>query len=127
MFAKFNPNPCGKAVGDCAVRAVAKALDITWREAYCELMIEGYTVCDMPSANAVWGGLLRRHGFRRMNIESEGCITAEDFCEAHPKGSYVVAMYSHVAAIIDGVLYDAWDSGNETVLYAWVKGEKDAV
>ena len=30
----FNPNPCGRAVGDCSVRAVAKALDLTWNDAF---------------------------------------------------------------------------------------------
>lgn len=27
MYIEYNPNPCGRRVGDCAVRAVAKALN----------------------------------------------------------------------------------------------------
>lgn len=124
MFEFYNPNPCGRAVGDCSVRAVSKALGWSWRKAFLELMIEGYTVCDMPSANAVWGNVLRRHGFRKYNLDSDGYVTADEFCQLHPTGTYVVAMNSHVAAIDNGVLYDAWDSGREIVYYAWVKNER---
>ena len=28
VWVKYNPNPAGRHVGDCAVRAVAKALDL---------------------------------------------------------------------------------------------------
>lgn len=84
-------------------------------------------MCDMPSSNDVWSGLLRRHGFRKQNIESEGHVTADDFCRSHPEGRYVIAMYNHVAAIIDGELIDIWDSGNETVLCAWKAHEKNEV
>ena len=63
MWIRFNPNPTGKNVGDCAVRAVSKALGMDWQQAYAEIAAEGYFLCDMPSANAVWGAVLRREGF----------------------------------------------------------------
>ena len=50
-FQSFNPNPRAAKVGDCAVRAVAKALGIDWYQSYVELASEGLTQCDMPSAN----------------------------------------------------------------------------
>ena len=35
MYKFFNNNPLGrKTVGDCAVRAVSKALDVSWDEAH---------------------------------------------------------------------------------------------
>ncbi len=52
-FQSFNPNPRATKVGDCAVRAVAKALGIDWYQSYVELASEGLTQCDMPSANNV--------------------------------------------------------------------------
>ena len=30
MWVKYNPNPAGRQVGDCAVRALTKALNIDW-------------------------------------------------------------------------------------------------
>ena len=33
-YVYFNPNPAGRRVGDCAVRAVAAALDTDWEDAF---------------------------------------------------------------------------------------------
>lgn len=35
----FMNNPVGARVGDCAVRAISKALNISWEEAYTELVV----------------------------------------------------------------------------------------
>ena len=61
----FNPNPEGKRVGDCAVRALCKALGQDWEQVYTGLCLEGFALGDMPSADRVWGAYLRRQGFRR--------------------------------------------------------------
>lgn len=34
MWKEFNPNPRGQRVGDCAIRAVAVALNLSWERAY---------------------------------------------------------------------------------------------
>lgn len=82
MWEKYNPNPCGRSVGDCAVRAVAKALNRTWEEAYAMIAANGFAMGDMPSSNSVWGAVLRQNGFYRSSIESQcpDCYTANDFC-----------------------------------------------
>ena len=33
-FSYFNPNPAGQKVGDCTVRAIAKATGKSWDEVY---------------------------------------------------------------------------------------------
>ena len=30
---------------------------------------------------------------------------------------------NHVATVVDGILYDSWDSSNEIPQYFWHKGE----
>ena len=62
---KYNPNPAGRSVGDCAVRAVAAALGVDWETAYAMITENGFQMGDMPSSNSVWGSVLRQHGFRR--------------------------------------------------------------
>lgn len=74
----------------------------------------------MPSANATWGAYLRRHGFQR-ELAPEDTTVAE-FADAHPNGTYILALSGHVVCIQDGLLYDSWDSGNEIVLYFWKRG-----
>lgn len=78
-------------------------------------------MADMPSANHVWGRYLRDKGFERRTAEPD--ITAAEFCERHEKGTFILGLDSHVVATVDGYYYDAWDSGDETVLYYWALSE----
>lgn len=123
LYIYYNPNPTGRSVGDCAVRAVAKALNVDWETAYSSLAVNGYLMGDMPSSNSVWGAVLRQHGFKRRNIPDTcpDCYTAEDFAVEHPKGVYVLGFGNHTAVIKDGNLFDSWDSRRELPQYYWYK------
>lgn len=121
----YNPNPVGRTVGDCAIRAISKALDMTWETAYISIAINGYSMGDMPSSDSVWGATLRQNGFYRKSI-SDKCpdyYTAEDFCRDHPYGVYVLGFGGHVATVIDGNIYDSWDSSKEIPQFYWYKKE----
>lgn len=122
-YVEYNPNPTGRRVGDCAVRAVAKALDISWEEAYAKIAAYGYAVGDVISSDPVWGGVLRTNGFKRAAIPNTcpDCYTAEDFARDHPVGTFTLGFGGHTATIVDGTLYDAWDSSNEIPQYVWYK------
>lgn len=122
-YVSFNPNPCGRFVGDCAVRAVAKALDTTWEDAYLKIVTAGYGMCDMPSSDSVWGAVLRQNGFTRQSIPNTcpDCYSADDFSRDHPEGTFVLGFGGHVATVKDGDLYDAWDSSNEIPQFVWTK------
>ena len=121
VYVEYNPNPAGRNVGDCAVRAVAKALDMDWETAYINIVMAGYDMGDMPSADSVWGAVLRQHGFYRKAIPNTcpDCYTVEDFCYDHPYGTYVLGFGGHVATVKDGRLYDSWDSRREIPQYYW--------
>ena len=65
-------------------------------------------------------------GFYRMAIPSKcpDCYTVDDFCRDHPYGTYVLGLGGHVATVIDGCLYDSWDSSREVPIYMWfMKGD----
>lgn len=119
-FKHYNPNPAGRNVSDCAVRAVAKALDISWEEAFIFLCVQGLLNSDMPHANHVWGDFLKNRGFQR-GLVPDG-ITVREFADERPQGTYILALSGHVVCVLDNVLYDTWDSGNEVVLYYLEKG-----
>ena len=127
MWKEYNPNPAGRRVGDCAVRAVAKALDTDWETAYLLIAINGYVMNDMPSSNAVFGSVLRQHGFYRQSLPNDcpDCYTVKNFCAENPKGTYVLGTGTHVVTAIDGDYYDMWDSGDETVAYIWYRKENE--
>lgn len=121
LWIEWNPNPAGRRVGDCAVRAVAAALGVDWETAFGMLAFNAYQMGDMPSSDSVWGSVLRQHGFYREAIPDEcpDCYTARDFAHDHRQGIYVLGFGGHVATVRDGYLYDAWDSSNEIPQFVW--------
>ena len=119
----YNPNPLGRRVGDCSIRAISAALGMGWDDAYAMVVSYGYAMGDMPSSDAVWGAVLRQHGFQREAIPNTcpDCYTAEDFARDHPKGIYVLAFGGHVATVADGNIMDSWDSSQEIPQYYFYK------
>lgn len=115
----FNNNPTGRYVGDCSVRAIAKALGVDWERAYALTSSAGYGMGDMPSSDSVWGAVLRQHGFYREAIPNScpNCYTVADFAREHPRGTFVLALGGHVVTVEDGDWYDTWDSGSEIPQY----------
>lgn len=129
MFHLYNPNPSGASdgVGDCAVRAVAKALGTDWETAYTKLSLAGFLAGDMPNSDAVINTVLRENGFKRSSIPNTcpDCYTISDFAADHPIGTFVVKSENHVTAVVDGNIYDAWNSSNRVPMYFWAKTEEN--
>lgn len=123
MWIEFNNNPSGRNVGDCAVRAISVALDTDWEDAFWLLANAAFQMCDMPSSNGVCGAVLRQNGFYRHAIPNScpDCYTASDFCEDNKRGVFVLGFGNHVATVIDGNIYDSWDSSNEIPQYYWAR------
>ena len=127
-FEMYNPNPVHKkgGVGDCAIRAVAKALDIRWEEAYAKLTTNGFLMGELPNSDLVWGSVLRQNGFVREIIPNTcpDCYTVEEFVDDHPEGISVIKSDGHVATAVNGILYDSWNSSQNVPIYYWTKGEQ---
>ena len=124
-YSYYTPNPVGKRVGDCAIRAISKALSVDWQTAYAMVISNGFIMGDMPSSDAVWGATLRQSGFRKAIIPDTcpDCYTAGQFAEDHPEGVFVLGFGGHVATVVDGQLFDTWDSSNEIPVYFWYREE----
>lgn len=124
LYVYENLNPQGKNVGDCAIRAVAKATGQTWIQAYMALYVHGLQRADLANSDAVWTSYLRSKGFTRGVIPDTcpDCYTVADFAEDHPVGTFVLGTGSHAVAVIDGTIYDAWDSSNAIPIFYVQKG-----
>lgn len=119
FYTYYNPNPQDRRVGDCSVRAIAAALGTDWRGAFRILTEKAEEMADLPHSDAVWGAVLREHGFMRRIIPNvcPDCYTAEEFCKDHPRGVYVLGFGGHVATVINGTIYDSWDSSKEIPMF----------
>ena len=123
MHVYYNPSPVGNKVGDCAVRAVSKALGVDWDTAYTMLAVKGFEMADLPNSNAVINALMIEKNFDREIIPNTCpvCYTVADFAADHPQGVYLLGTGTHVVTVEDGNIYDSWDSSYEIPLYYWRK------
>lgn len=124
MFKYFNPNyKMRKGTIDCSVRAVSKALDVSWDEAYLMISTSGYNIGDVMSRNLVWWDVLKEHGFYRQNLPNTcpDCFTVEDFCRKNPIGTYVLGLENHTVTVKNGDWFDTWNCANEIVLYFFTR------
>ena len=72
------------------------------------------------------GIFLRENGFKRCGVPNTcpNCYTISDFAKDHPIGTFVVKSENHVTAVVDGSIYDAWDSRRRIPMYFWEKTEE---
>ena len=126
MWVEYNPNPIEKRVGDCVIRAISKVLDQSWEKTFIDLCVQGFMMCDMPSSNAIWAAYLRHKGFRKKIIPDTcpECYTIKDFCEEHPQGRFVLGTGKHAVAVVDGCVFDTWQSEDELPIYYFEKAEE---
>lgn len=128
MYSELNINPEKKQTGDCVVRAIGTVTDREWDDTFLDLMAKAFQMKEMPSQNNVWGALLRDMGYKRHIIEDTcpDCYTVQDFAKDHPKGRYVLGTGSHAIALIDGTVFDTFDSTEEIPVYYFEKENQDA-
>lgn len=114
-------------VGDCAVRAVAKALNTDWEKAYTELSVMGFTLGDLPNANWIVNAVLKQYGFQRKIIPDTcpDCYTVAMFADEHPNGTYVLGTGDHLVTIDSGIIYDSWDSSLCVPIFYWTIEEDE--
>ena len=125
MFVYTNPNPIKRNIGDCVIRAIAIATDSSWEKTYMDLCAEGLEMADLPNSNAVWSSYLKKLGFRKSIVPDTcpDCYTVADFADDNPYGLYILCTGSHVVTIIDGNIFDAWDSSSEIPIFYFYKEE----
>lgn len=115
----YNPNPRGRFVGDCVIRAVCKVTHQDWRTVHADLSDLSDEMCNNMCADEVWGEYLLQRGFTRHSVRNTCpyCYTVRRFCEDHPYGHHMLKTSGHVVAVINGNYYDTFDSGNDAVMY----------
>lgn len=107
--------------GDCQIRALAKALDCSWLEAF-DRAIE---ICRPEQATNVFSApvavrkrMLDKLGFDYRTIsvkKGSKRPTVDSFAKDHPEGTYICGVAHHEVAVVDGKYYDTWDSGGYSV------------
>lgn len=115
--------------GDCQVRALSKALNISWLEAFdltipiCR-RLQTYTIFDgnhektveaMQDLGFAYTGVSNKKGTKRPTVKS--------FAASHKSGTYILKVSRHVVACVNGEYFDTWDSGHKS-LYGYYELKK---
>ncbi|MCR5141880.1 MAG: hypothetical protein K6C68_05045 [Ruminococcus sp.] len=129
----FNENPTDNLVGDCAVRALAGVLEITWEEAALKLAEAGDFVCPHINLSTNIEKCLAKEGFEKHgSIHRNGHIlNGKEFCDLiHDMFQAGTRLYgypghTHAVAILvfdgDYKIVDTWDSTNKPITGYWAK------
>ena len=126
-YIRYNANPLNKNAGDCVIRAISKATHKKWDDIYLELSAKGFDLKDWGNSNAVWDAYLRQIGYYRHIVPDTcpDCYTIREFAKDKPNGTYIVATGTHVVAVVDGIYFDTFDSGDMPVIYYYSRYWRD--
>lgn len=103
--------------GDCTIRALSKALDCTWLEAFDKMIpyCREYQVSNIFAApSSVERKMIEPLGFEYHGISNKKGSrrpTVDEFAKGHPVGTFILNVANHEVACVDGKYYDTWDSG----------------
>lgn len=117
---EFNPNPKGRKIGDCTLRAYCAAFNIEWEEAFdiaSEIAKENSSLIEYVSDKVI-----REHygyevdpDYNKKKVKAKDRMTVNDFAVTHPYGIYILGVRKHLVTVKDGEYWDSWDSGDKKV------------
>lgn len=124
MYVYLNLNPKGKLTGDCVKRAISKAANMDYMEVSRELN-RYKKVTGAKSFNSDYNphkyveNVLKGEKLSFPAVKGQKRMNGERFCEAFPKGSYILNMAGHWSCCVDGIIYDTWDCSEKCVYTAY--------
>lgn len=121
-FVYYNNNPLGIEEEDCVTRAITLASgNLSYNEITKKLNLTAQLLECEKLCVCCYDFLIEKVlGFPRVEIERG--MTVADFAEQHPRGVYLLRMEQHITTLIDGKLYDLWDSSDREITHAWFCG-----
>lgn len=119
----FQPNKkdLKDEIGDCAIRAMCKALDKTWIEIFDGLVPYARDKQCLLNQKPAYEAFLKDHGFEYKSFKRNERVTVEDFAKKF-KGTAIcyvrVGFGTHLVTASGGKYYDTLDSGNK-IMYGY--------
>lgn len=121
---KYNANSAGHRTSDCVKRAISVAFNKDYNEVSKDLIAEMKRQRRTAwNVSPVYANVIKNYG-GSYKIPVEGKPTLEEFVDdqLNPNGAYIVTVgrpnrtnSNHVVAVVDGKIYDTWDSRGQVV------------
>lgn len=124
-FIRYNNNPKEKRTGDCIIRALALALNKSWKEVYTDLFNLSIKMSLIVTDPKVFKKYLKDLGYMQEKMPKtldNKRYTVEEFIDdiAHKNMTYIISIAKHVTVIKDKKLYDTWDCSHKCVGNYWI-------
>lgn len=144
-FHWHNANSKNRYTGDCVIRAISTALELSWEQVYRDLVEigikHGYSIGD----DKTYGKYLESKGWtkrKQPRKEDNTKYTGNEFCEILQDTEFVDYILEvskeqaksniiahigvgHIVAIVGGKVYDTWNSTDGCIGNYWVKDIKE--
>ena len=118
-FVDYNANPQGRNEGDCTIRALSLAYNLSYANVKSELISLGNKNKSKFNTFPTINAFMEKHRFKKYLNNEDGSInvsTVENFAKKYHHGNYVVRCSDrskqdmshsfHLVAVIDGKIYD---------------------
>lgn len=134
-FYFYNANPHNKFVGDCVIRAICTALEQSWEQTVRELTEIGIKYGYLVDEPKCYGRYLESKGWvkcKQPRKKDNTKYTGREFCEKLQEwssdiptsvdGRYIAHIGGHhMVAIVNGRVFDTWNSTGGCIGNYWVK------
>lgn len=124
---KENMNPKDRRIGDCVIRALARATGYTWDETLDKLVAISHKVKDMPNSKRVYEKFLVQEGWIKQKMPrrpDNTRYTVREFLDeiAGPNELYaVISVANHLTYAENDTLIDTWDCSRKSVGNFWTR------
>lgn len=122
-----NMNPKDRRIGDCVIRALARATGYTWDETLDRLIVICHKVKDMPNSKRVYEKFLAQEGWVKQKMPrrpDNTRYTVKEFLDeiAGPNELYaVISVANHLTYAENDTLIDTWDCSRKSVGNFWIR------
>lgn len=122
-----NMNPKDRRIGDCVIRALARATGYTWDETLDKLIVICHKVKDMPNSKRVYEKFLAQEGWVKQKMPrrpDNTRYTVKEFLDeiAGPNELYaVISVANHLTYAENDTLIDTWDCSRKSVGNFWTR------
>lgn len=125
-FHYYNANSHGHITTDCVIRAISTVMNQPWEVTYDDLVELGRKYGRVPTDRVIMNKYLMKNGFIKMNEPrtlDNRKMKVSDFIKDRNQTLTAIASLGnqHVAAIVDGVVYDIWNSSDEILHTYYIK------
>lgn len=116
-FRYLNLNPYKKHTGDCVIRAIACALDITWEKASDLLYKVARSLgCEM-SCVGCYSTLFCELKLKEVDVRK---MTVGEVADKYRNHAVIIRIQGHLTCALYGSVYDIWDCREESADRAWI-------